>query len=76
MGKPGSPVEMSGKGELPATYLFKTREGGMGVLQIVGFTNNPSGVKIRYKLVQTASKPSSAILQFRLVAPDTDTNAP
>ena len=52
MGKPGTPAEMSGKGELPATYLFKTREGGMGVLQIVGFTNNPPGVKIRYKLVQ------------------------
>ena len=35
------------------TYLFKTREGGMGLLQITSFTDNPRGVKIRYKLVQT-----------------------
>ena len=37
---------------LPATFLFKTHKGGMGVLQIVCFTDNPRGVKIRYKLVQ------------------------
>jgi serine/threonine protein kinase/Flp pilus assembly protein TadD len=48
-GKPGM-AQMSGKGELPATYLFKTREGGLGVLQIVGFSENPAGVKFRYKL--------------------------
>ena len=35
-----------------ATYLFKTREGGMGILQIISFTENPRGVKIRYKLVE------------------------
>jgi hypothetical protein len=34
------------------TYYFKTREGGMGILQITGFTENPRGVKLRYKLVQ------------------------
>jgi hypothetical protein len=33
-------------------WFFKTREGGMGILQITGFTENPRGVKIRYKLVQ------------------------
>jgi hypothetical protein len=37
------------------TWLFQTREGAMGVLQITGFTDNPRGVKIRYKLVQTPS---------------------
>jgi len=37
---------------LPATHLFKTSEGGMGLLQITGFTDNPPGVKLRYKLVQ------------------------
>ena len=36
----------------PATWLFKTREGGMGLVQITGFTENPRAVKIRYKLVQ------------------------
>jgi serine/threonine protein kinase len=34
------------------TYLFETREGGMGVLQITGLTENPDGVKIRYKLIR------------------------
>ena len=50
--KPGNPVFLTGKGELPVTYIFKTREGGMGILQIVGFTEDPKGVKIRYKMVQ------------------------
>ncbi|MCK4850448.1 MAG: hypothetical protein KAT11_03810, partial [Phycisphaerae bacterium] len=36
---------------------FRTSEGSMGVLQIVGFTENPKGVKIRYKMVESA-KPS------------------
>ncbi|HNT56144.1 MAG TPA: hypothetical protein PKG95_15610, partial [Anaerolineaceae bacterium] len=48
---PGRPVPISGKGDLPATYLFQTREGSRGVLQIVGFTDEPRGVKIRYKLL-------------------------
>jgi hypothetical protein len=34
------------------TWLFKTREGGAGILQITVFTDNPRGMKIRYKLVQ------------------------
>ena len=46
---------MSGTGDLPKTYLFKTHEGGTGILQITGFTENPRGVKIRYKLVQTTA---------------------
>jgi len=39
----------------PSIWLFRTREGSMGVLQIAGFTENPRGVKIRYKLVQNSS---------------------
>ncbi len=39
-------------GKLPATWVFRTREGGLGLLQITGFTENPRGVKLRYKLVQ------------------------
>jgi len=38
---------------------FKTREGGMGILQITGFTDNPRGVKLRYKLVQSVAAHSS-----------------
>ena len=34
------------------TYGFKTREGSLGLLQITGFTDNPSVAMIRYKLVQ------------------------
>jgi len=38
------------------SYSFRTREGGMGLLQITGFTDNPRGVKIRYKLVQNGDR--------------------
>jgi tetratricopeptide (TPR) repeat protein len=33
-------------------WMFKTRRGKMGILQIASVTNHPTGVKIRYKLVQ------------------------
>jgi hypothetical protein len=36
----------------PMTFAFKTSRGGSGVLQVTGYTDNPRGVKIRYKLVQ------------------------
>jgi len=52
LAKPGTPATISGRGELPATFAFKTREGGQGLLQLTGFSENPRGVKIRYKLVQ------------------------
>lgn len=48
---PGRPIPISGKGDLPATYLFQSREGTRGVLQIVDFTDLPRGVTIRYKLL-------------------------
>ena len=51
--EPHGKARMFGKGALPATYFFKTRDGGMGVLQILGFTvGDPRGVKIRYKMLQ------------------------
>jgi hypothetical protein len=34
------------------TFGFKTRESRLGLLQIIGFTNHPPGVKLRYKLEQ------------------------
>ncbi len=50
-GTPGRPVYMTGKGDLPATYLFRTREGGIGILQITGcIDEEPRGVKIRYRM--------------------------
>jgi hypothetical protein len=36
----------------PATFAFRTREGGQGLLQITGRSPAPVGVAIRYKLVQ------------------------
>ena len=59
-GKPGRPTLISGQGDLPATYVFQTREGSRGVLQILEITDD-SAVKIRYKLLDIiAALPTSA----------------
>src|SRR5439155_22654856 len=39
---------------------FETREGRQGLLQFMGYTENPRGVKIRYKLVQSAGKSATS----------------
>ena len=44
---------LPGKLNSPLTFAFSTIEGDRGLLQITSFTDNPRGVKIRYKLVQT-----------------------
>jgi len=33
-------------------FIFKTRQGRLGILQILALPENPRGVKLRYKLVQ------------------------
>jgi hypothetical protein len=58
-GKLGTPALMSEGKQLPSTYIIQTREGGQGLLQIIALTDKPSGVKIRYKLVQRAKVPSA-----------------
>ncbi len=50
---PGTPATVSGKGKLPATFGLKTREGARGLLQILGVTNTPPSITIRYKLTQS-----------------------
>lgn len=40
---------------LPFTMSFQTAEKDQGLLQIIGFTENPSAVKIRYKLVTSSA---------------------
>ncbi len=52
-GMGSAPVETAFglKRQLPATYIFNTREGGVGVLQVVALSGAPRGVKIRYKLL-------------------------
>jgi hypothetical protein len=42
------------------TYYFRTRDDTWGVLQITGFSENPHGVKIRYKLVQNGGQENSS----------------
>jgi hypothetical protein len=37
--------------EVPAVYLFKTRQGGRGVLEITGFSPNLASMDFRYKLM-------------------------
>jgi len=59
-GVAGRPGYMTAQGEVPVTYAYKTREGGIGILQILGFKENPSGVNIRYKMVQQPSEPVSS----------------
>lgn len=37
-------------------WHFKTKRGAEGILDIVGFTNNPASVQIRYKLLQSGKR--------------------
>jgi hypothetical protein len=44
----------------PDTYVFRTAEGTLGMLQIVGMNEDGQGVKIRYKLINSAKSNSAA----------------
>jgi hypothetical protein len=62
---------------LIAPMAFSTREGVEGILQITGFTENPRGVKIRYKLVQngnTLEKIANSPASTNSIAPDLKNN--
>jgi formylglycine-generating enzyme required for sulfatase activity/beta-lactamase regulating signal transducer with metallopeptidase domain len=39
-------------GKLPSTFLFITREGGRGILQILASSDDPPGIKFRYRMFQ------------------------
>jgi WD40 repeat protein len=45
--------------EITPTYFFKTRDGAMGILQLVGVTDEPKGIRLRYKTVLADSKTDS-----------------
>ena len=48
---------MSGDGDLPRTYLFRTREGGVGVCQILEVTRDAEQhgtIRVRFKLIKPA----------------------
>jgi beta-lactamase regulating signal transducer with metallopeptidase domain/preprotein translocase subunit SecD len=73
-GKPGRPAAMTAQGSLPATYLFGTQKRGMGILQILGFIQNPNGIKIRYKMLQdfkTVSLKSGQKTDVKIEVPGT-----
>jgi WD40 repeat protein len=64
---PGEAAGMMTGEKLPATFVFKTRDGGRGLLQIIGFTGQPRGLKIRYKLLTPAKgarSPRETVAQF------------
>jgi hypothetical protein len=83
------PFKMEDQPGANFTHGFKTRDGALGLLK-AEYTDNPPGVRIRYKLVQgdrtESAKPAaraapltgppSSLLQFRLVADDADSAAP
>ena len=48
------PWAVPGAGAQWDSFLFRTREGGMGALQVLGSVDDPGGVRIRYKLVAAA----------------------
>ena len=43
------------------TFVFETRRGWRGLLQITGFTESPRGVKVRYRLAYPAVPKQSSI---------------
>ena len=43
----------------PATFAFQTRKGDMGILQVIRLTEEPRGVRLRYKLVQPSGSASA-----------------
>ena len=49
---PGATVTAASEGSLPLEFIFETPLGRGGVLQVVCLTQNPPGVKVRYKVVQ------------------------
>jgi len=50
-GQPQDYADYGGPEKLPGSFLFKTRAGRLGVVEIVARTDNPTGLKIRYKLL-------------------------
>lgn len=45
----------------PDTYIFRTGEGTLGILQIVGLSDHGAGVKIRYKMISPIKAHSAEV---------------
>jgi len=66
---PANPAVMTAIGELPKTYVFKTREGGMGLLQIleVQSKQKPNCIEIRYKMIPRTNESDTKIISDRKI---------
>jgi hypothetical protein len=55
------PATMSTIGESPKTYLFRTREGSSGIVQIVQVEDGtpPRHMRIRYRLLTASVNPAT-----------------
>ena len=59
--EPGGPLVNLLTRDQSVTWFFKTREGAMGILQLVGFSDDPPAAKIRYKLIQQTNDQGAVI---------------
>jgi RNA polymerase sigma factor (sigma-70 family) len=50
--RPGFPVPISIEAGLPLAFMIMTRGGNLGVLQIVEQTQEPRGLRLRYRMAQ------------------------
>ena len=55
--------------KLPATFAFQTRKGQLGLLQVLRYTEEPRGLRIRYKLRSRANKAARRMPQRGSVRP-------
>ena len=60
------------KDQLPRTYLFKTREGNVGLFQLRKVVDGVDGVRLRYKI----KKPKSASIKTPLARISLQDNTP
>jgi beta-lactamase regulating signal transducer with metallopeptidase domain len=53
-------------GELPAAFLVETREGRLGVVQVAALTDQPPGLKVRYRIAAAPATVPDAPLWITL----------
>jgi RNA polymerase sigma factor (sigma-70 family) len=50
LAKPAFPVRMAAGLDLPVTFIFRTRGGNVGALQILGFDSPARSIRLRYRI--------------------------
>jgi hypothetical protein len=69
----GETVSASSGGDLPRTFAFQTPHGKRGLLQVIGRIDNPPGVKIRYKFVQSTTEETNITVSAVSSEPEVST---